>query len=126
MKIIHCPRGEDPLTYARGARRGRAGLSGLLQGNGLVIGLIVAMVIGTFTIGPLGPKQNTAPETPAPVAVEAGPVSAPVVYVEPVLCTLPAGGMIEPGWESFIQDDERIIHVRCEDDGTLKEIETTG
>lgn len=129
MKIVHCPRDEDPLTYARRHTRrgGGGGLGGLLQGNGMIIGLVVAMVIGTFTVGPLRPQKDAPqPEAPVGAAVEVVPVIEPVSYEEPVTCALPAGGRIEAGWEMFVQDGETIIHVRCENDGTLKKIETTG
>ncbi len=124
MKIVHCPPNEDPLTYARQAARRGSGLA-FLQGNGLIIALVVAMIVGTFTIGPLRP-QPQQPEAPPATPGPARPTPRPVVYNEPVMCKLPAGGMIEAGYETFIADGETILKVRCEDDGTLqKATETT-
>jgi len=104
-------------------RRRGGGLTGLISGNGLIIILVVAMIIGTFTIGPLRPQPETPQPEATPAAVKAEP-RAPVVY-EPVMCALPSGGWIEAGWETFVQDEDVIKKVRCEDDGTLKEIEET-
>lgn len=121
MRVVHCPPNEDPLTYAQRAKRRRSGgLAGLLQGNGLLFALIVAMIVGTFTIGPLRPKQKAEEAQ----QVQATPVSTPAVYVTPVLCKLPGGGMIEAGWESLVQDGEQVIRVRCQEDGTLQATET--
>jgi hypothetical protein len=83
----------------------------------LIIGLVIVMVIGTFTIGPLRPKT---PETPPETAATQTQSAAPVVYVEPVMCQLPAGGMIQAGWETLIVEGDAVVRVRCMDDGTLQ------
>lgn len=82
----------------------------------MLIALIVAMIVGTFTIGPLRPKRKAEEASQATMV----PVSTPAVLVTPVLCQLPGGGMIEAGWESLVQDGEQVMKVRCQEDGTLQ------
>ena len=119
MRVIHCPPNEEPPVYARSALKRGGGFR--LSGNAWIVLAIVAFVAWTVWAGPLK-KQDPAPahsEAPSPTAV----VSAPPVVVEPVLCALPGGGMIEAGWTANVLDGEKLLKVRCMPDGTLEALD---
>lgn len=122
MQVIHCPPNEDPPTYARQFVKRRARLT--LGGNAwMVLGVLAFIAVGVVW-GPLKPQRKAPPEAPIVTATtQIGSETALAAAVDaPVMCKLPAGGLIETGWETFVMDGETVMKVRCNDDGTLQAI----